>query len=426
MGPSARLRAVQDLLEPLCEGPDFLPADQALSTYFRNRRFIGSKDRRSIRDTFYIILHCWQALSFALDRAGIKVDGRSLLLVFLKLNKVLDEALFTEGKYGLEALSEAEEKLLENLEAGQDAPAWVSGNCPQWLYQKFEDRFGKNTGAELSALNERAPVDIRINPLKAKDILEDLKGLGFEPTKYSEFGFRAGQQTPLAQHPMFLKGMIEFQDEGSQIASQIVGAKPGEQILDLCAGAGGKTLAMGADMQNKGKIYAFDIVPKKISTLMTRLKKAGVKGCQAAVIPEKGQGREQALAPLMGKMDRVLLDVPCSGTGVWRRNPDARLRLTPEKLEGYCATQAALMEEGAGLVKSGGQLTYVTCSLLSEENEARIEAFLKNNSGWKLVDYREGFTGKIPETGASIPETLLLTPGQHGTDGFFVANLMKS
>lgn len=426
MGPSARLRAVQELLEPLTAGPDFLPADQALSNYFRNRRFIGSKDRRSIRDTFYIILHCWQALAFAIEKNATKVDGRSLVLVFLKLNKVLDEALFAEGKYGLEGLSEAEQKLLKSLAPSQDAPPWASGNCPEWLYEKFEDRFGKKTDAELSALNERAPVDIRINPLKAKDILADLKELGFEPTKYSEFGFRAAGQTPLAQHPMVQKGMIEFQDEGSQIASHLVGAKPGEEILDLCAGAGGKTLAIGAEMQNTGKIYAFDIIPKKISTLMTRLKKAGVKGCPAGVIPEAGAGRAQALAPLKEKMDRVLLDVPCSGTGIWRRSPDARLRLTPEKLKNYCFTQVALLAEGAQMVKSGGQLTYVTCSLLREENEAQIEAFLQANPDWKLLDYRAGLSGEIPDTGASIPETLLLTPGQHGTDGFFIANLLKS
>ncbi|MEE8294994.1 MAG: hypothetical protein V3R64_04720, partial [Sphingomonadales bacterium] len=246
MGPSARLRAVQDLLEPLSAGPDFLPADQALSNYFRNRRFIGSKDRRFIRDTFYIVLHCWQALAFAVAEAGAKIDGRSLVLVFLTLNKALDEELFAEGKYGLAPLTPEEEKLLKGLAAGLDAPGWVSGNCPEWLFEKFENRFGKKTDAELSALNERAPVDIRINPLKAKEILEALKELGFEPTKFSEFGFRAGEQTPLAQHPMFLKGMIEFQDEGSQLAAHLVGAKPGEQILDLCAGAGGKTLAIGA------------------------------------------------------------------------------------------------------------------------------------------------------------------------------------
>ncbi len=426
MGPSARLRAVQDLLEPLSAGPDFLPADQALSNYFRNRRFIGSKDRRFIRGTFYIVLHCWQALAFAVAEAGAKIDGRSLVLVFLTLNKALDEELFAEGKYGLAPLTPEEEKLLKGLAAGLDAPGWVSGNCPEWLFEKFENRFGKKTDAELSALNERAPVDIRINPLKAQDILEDLRELGFEPTKYSEFGFRAGQQTPLAQHPMVLKGMIEFQDEGSQLAAHLVGAKPGEQILDLCAGAGGKTLAIGAVMGNKGKIYAFDIVPKKISTLMTRLKKADVKGCQAAVIPESGAGRDQALAQLKGKMDRVLLDVPCSGTGVWRRKPDARLRLTPKKLEGYSTTQAALLEEGAAMVKPGGQVTYVTCSLLREENEAQIEVFLDKNPEWKLADYREGLSGNIPATGASIPETLLLTPAQHGTDGFYVANLIKS
>lgn len=436
MGPSARLRSVQELLEPLCQGPDFLPADQALSAYFRKRRYIGSKDRRFIKETFYEIVRYFQAFRWWLDLYQGDFNGRNIINLYVSESKFEKKEMHGTEKYGLEELTDNEiwlmlEYHLDWYSAEQrnkpfEPPAWVKFNCPEWLFDKFETRFGKNTGAELSALNERAPVDIRVNTLKTGDISAELKDLGFEPCEYSENGFRAKEQAPLNQHSLVQKGMIEFQDEGSQLAAQIVGAQPGEQIVDLCAGAGGKTLALGAAMGNKGKIYAFDIVPKKISTLMTRLKKAGVKGCQAALIPEKGPGRYEALVPLNGHMDRVLLDVPCSGTGVWRRNPDARLRLTPEKLEGYCKTQAVLLEEGAGLLKPGGQLTYVTCSLLAEENENQIEAFLKNNPGWKQVDYREGLPGKIPETGASISETLLLTPGQHGTDGFFIANLLKS
>ncbi len=427
MGPSARLSAVQELMTPLCKGPDFLPIDQSLSNYFRNRRFIGSKDRRFIRETLYIVLHCLQALRFALEAGQQKTDARMMLLVFLKINNALGDDLFTEGKYGLPPLTPDEVKFLNGFKASQEAPPWVAGNCPAWLYEKFEERFGKSAGKELAALNERAPVDIRINLIKTtKELLQDgLKDLGFSPVRFSPVGFRSEKQVPLDQSPLYLKGLIEFQDEGSQLAALILGAKPGDEIVDLCAGAGGKTLALAAAADNKAKIYAFDIVPQKISTLMTRIKRAGVKNCQAAHIPENGPGRDEEIVPMMGQMDKVLLDVPCSGTGVWRRSPDARLRLTKEKLVGYKKSQANLLEEGAALLKPGGKLTYVTCSLLKEENEDQIEAFLGNHPDWKLTDYKENLAGKIPESGSTMPGALLLTPNQHGTDGFFVAKLQK-
>ncbi len=427
MGPSARLKAAAELLHPLTENPEFLPIDQALSNYTRNRRFIGAKDRRAIRETVYMVLRCWQALAVPLTGAGARVTGRNLILGFLKITGALDQALFEEGKYGLEPLSETENAWLAALEPAQTLPEWAALNCPEWLFQAFRARFGDKTGPELEALNERAGFDIRLNSLKTqpRNLDKDLTDLGFGPGRFLLTARHSDEENNISHYKHYINGNIEIQDEGSQMASRLAGARPGRQVIDLCAGAGGKTLAMAADMQNQGQVFAFDIAKGKIKALDARLRRAGARNVQTRVIPETGPERAKILADFAGKMDLVVLDVPCSGTGIWRRSPDARLRLTPEKLETYQTQQRALLSEGACLVKPGGRLTYITCSLLEAENETQIEAFLTAHQGWKIRDFREDGGLKDIKSLARTGGALLLTPNSHGTDGFFVTVLEK-
>lgn len=403
---------------PLTEGPDFLPVHTAAANYFRTRRYIGSKDRRSIQGTLYDILHGWQDLAAKLGQSGASVTPRNLIIAHLAETKALDEALFDGGQYGLTPLTKDEQALAEKI-AVEEPPAWAAANCPEWLFEKLQSRFGDDTGRQLTALNERAPFAVRANTLR-KDPEEALKGLGFSKGRLAPGAWISADPVPIQNHAIFREGRVEVQDEGSQLAAHLAGAGQGMQVLDLCAGAGGKTLALAAAMENTGQIYAFDVDEKKVRHLKDRLTRAGARNIQPGVIQADGKARNGLLYPLKGKMDRVLLDVPCSGTGVWRRHPDSRLRLTPEKLEDYKAAQKALLGEGAALARPGGRVVYVTCSLLKEENEDQTEAFLKENPGWRLVSPEEG-----PESAGSLDGTLLLTPADHGTDGFFVAILEK-
>ena len=228
----------------------------------------------------------------------------------------------------------------------------------------------------------------------------------------------------------FKRGWIDVQDAGSQIAAALADARPGQQLCDLCAGAGGKTLALAAAMANRGQIHAFDIDGRRLRELAKRGQRAGVRNVQAAQLPRQGARRAQRLSPLAGRMDRVLLDVPCSASGTWRRHPDLKWRLSPDRLSTYAATQRDLLAEGAGLVRPDGRLIYVTCSLLADENEVQIETFLSDYPGWRVVDAADiaAEVGLPPLSGgrALMPGTVQLTPAEHGTDAFFVAVLERS
>jgi 16S rRNA (cytosine967-C5)-methyltransferase len=311
-----------------------------------------------------------------------------------------------------------------------DAPPHVRGDYPEWLDEQFAQTFGDERAEEGAALAFRAPLDLRVNTLKAtvekaQDVLAHLKP---EPARWAPNGLRIqftaeGKQPPVTSEPLFLKGGYEIQDEGSQIAALLSGAKAGEQVLDLCAGSGGKTLAMAARMENHGQIFAFDDDPRRLAPIHDRLKRSGARNVQV----RSPRGEADVLADLAGRMDLVLIDAPCTGTGVWRRSPDAKWRMRPGALEIRVREQAALLDQAVRFLKPGGRIAYVTCSVLDAENGAQVRGLLARHPGFSVKPPAEvvkslGERGAILRAAALAgPEGILLTPRRTETDGFFVS-----
>ena len=287
---------------------------------------------------------------------------------------------------------------------------------------------------EGAALARRAPVDLRANTLKADrdKVLKALRRLDAQPTPHAPSGIRIeqapgpGKSPHVEAEPGHGKGWYEVQDEGSQLVTLLSGAKPRQQVIDLCAGAGGKTLGLAALMENTGQLYAYDTDRMRLRPIFERLKRAGVRNVQ--VLPA---GDREALAKLDGRMDLVLIDAPCTGSGVWRRRPDAKWRLSPQMLEARLQEQRTVLDEGAALVKPGGRLAYITCSVLPPENRDQVDAFLARQPEFRLIPWPELWQQALPGV-TPVPsadgsaETLLMTPHRHGTDGFFVAVLQRS
>ena len=437
MRPGARVAAAIEILSEIESGA--APADRAFARYFRSRRYAGSKDRSAVSDLVYSVLRRRGELEWRLSQASTPViteaDGRARCLVLAELAAEgraapeIDE-LFDGKDHAPGALEGGERDLLIVLERrpGNAPPDWVYGNYPEWLDGALRSRFGADLLAEMGALNGRAPLDLRVNTLKAERgeviarlALDAIEG---EPCPYSPAGLRLTGAARVTSHPAFREGTLEVQDEGSQIVALLVGAEPGMHVVDLCAGAGGKALAMAATMENLGQIFACDVSHRTLERLAVRRKRAGVRNLQTHLLSD-GRGAA-ALADTHGLADRVLLDVPCSGSGAWRRNPDAKWRLTPEILNSHVVRQRRLLEEGASLVRAGGRLIYATCSILPAENEEQIDAFLAAHGEFVLRPVGEIWpavlSGECPAgEGPARGDTLLLTPQRTNTDGFFVA-----
>lgn len=429
MTPSARTQATLDLLTEI--ETVFRPADALVSTYFRGRRYIGSKDRAAVSAMLYDILRHRARLSRWLEKIKAGVDGkalsRALLLAYLVLvqNFTLQEvaALCDGQKYSPAPLNDRERAWLQKLE-GQDVeyaamPDTIRAECPDWAAPYLKGRFGHNFVAELKAMLSPAPLDLRVNSLKAtrEDILVELKKLGFEATActLAPLGIRVANRPSLNTLPMLKNGEVEIQDEGSQLVALMVDAKPGQRVVDFCAGAGGKTLAIAAQMQNKGRITACDVLENRLKRSAERFRRAGVHNIETRTLKDE---RDPWVKRHKGEYDRVLVDAPCSGTGTWRRNPDARWRLLGPGLEQLLPLQANILESASRLVKTGGRLIYATCSLLPEENEKQIRAFLEKHPDFCIVPYKAIWKDNAASTDGDF---LSLTPAQHGTDGFFAA-----
>jgi len=391
MTPAARVQAAIGLLDRIIEGAlsKGPPADRILAEWFRASRFAGSKDRRAIRELVY----------GAIRACGpIPQTGRAAMLALAESDPAL-LLLFDGSPYGPPPIEEGE--LVAEL-----------GVTPAWLTARLEA--SDIAGPEATALLDRAPLDIRVNALKA-DRATFSPPVEGEPLPTPQ-GLRLPFGTPVEQWPAYGDGLIEIQDCGSQLACEAVGALPGETIIDLCAGAGGKTLALAAAMRGQGTLIAADTDRGRLSRLAPRAERAGAIVHETVLL---NPGREaEILAPWHGKADAVLVDAPCSGTGTWRRNPEARWRLDEASLERLTALQRHVLGIAAGLVKPGGRLIYVTCSLLDEEGAGQAEAFLKANPDWHAV------TPVLP-LGRSRGEGIRLTPFHDGTDGFFIARAEK-
>jgi 16S rRNA (cytosine967-C5)-methyltransferase len=429
MTPGARIDAALRALEAIGSSPQ--NADAVLRDFFKSRRYAGAHDRRAVTDMVYGLLRQQGEL---LWRCGEDAPWRRLMIAYLALHEGRDlpgvEALFDGDRYGPESLSAAERSWLPTL-AGDapPPPTWAQGNFPAWLSDDLGEQFGDALLDEMTALNQPAAVDLRINALRAtrEEVAEALAAEGIEttPGRWSPDALRLARPRRLTRHPLFLQGAIEVQDEGSQLVGLLVDAQPGQQVVDLCAGAGGKTLELAAAMKNSGQIYAFDTHGKRLARMKPRLDRAGVRNVQTHRLPTA----VGVLDELAGKADRVLVDAPCSGTGTWRRHPSARWRLRPAHLAAHHDVQPLLLRQAADLVRPGGRLIYATCSVLMSEDQAPVRAFLADRPDFRAVPAEEAWAAVLPGVAmparAAVEPGLLLTPRRHDTDAFYVAVLER-
>lgn len=430
MTPAARLQTVIDLIDAILRSPR--PADGEVLAFFRGRRFVGAKDRRAISNQAWRIQRQRARLTWALGADD--PSGRLLVLADVVANehRSVDAAagMFSGAKYGASPLSANERRMAAKVQerAGSAAmPRHARLECPHWLLAKLDAAFGAAADTEIAALGAEAALDLRANTLKAtrEQVFKLLADQGHEPatTPLSPLGLRVSARLNLGSHEAFRDGWFEVQDEASQICASLVWPKPGDAVLDLCAGAGGKTLALAALMNNKGRIVACDVATGRLVRSKTRLRRAGVHNATLRIL--EGE-HDKWLKRQAGVFNRVLVDAPCSGIGSWRRNPDARWRLSAEDIERLKVIQAKVLSQAAPLVKKGGRLIYATCSLLPEENEQQVRAFLAADARFKPLPWStvwpEALGTPPPACGSDF---LTLTPARNGTDGFFVAILER-
>jgi 16S rRNA (cytosine967-C5)-methyltransferase len=431
MTPAARLSAAIELIQTIEDNR--VPAAQALKEWGTAHRFAGSGDRAAISGLV------WDVLRRRASSAWIMGEetARARLLGMFRLERKLDAdqiaALCDGSRFAPPPLTDAERSALSSNSL-EGAPAPVAGDYPEWLDPHLAEVFGDDRTLEAAAMASRAPLDLRVNTLKAKrdKVLAATAHLHTMPTKWSPNGLRielsADARNPgIHAEEAFIKGLIEVQDEGSQLAALLSAAKPGEQVIDLCAGAGGKTLALAAMMGGKGRLIATDHDKRQLAPIHERLSRAGVHNCEVRT----PRGESDALSDIRGTADLVMIDAPCTGTGTWRRNPDAKWRIRPGALEVRLKAQAEVLDRAAPLVKPGGRIAYVTCSVLPAENNAQVRAFLARHGEFAVVPPREttaALWDKADDFAAATlqsAEGLLMTPRRTGTDGFFVSVLKK-
>jgi len=439
MTPGARLSAALEVLDDIVARRR--PAADALKDWGLARRFAGSQDRAAVASLVYDALRRRASAAFVMGFAQMAdAPSRAVLLGALRLARGLgvpDIAKLCDGSRFAPAPLDEEER--SRLEAGAaalaDAPAPVAGDFPAWLEASLGGEFGENLVAELQPLAQRAPLDLRVNTLKAtrEEALAALAHLHPRATPHSPLGLRLphledGRGPSVQSEPAFLEGLVEIQDEGSQLVSLLAGAKAGGTVIDLCAGGGGKTLALAALMGARGRIVATDADLRRLAPMRARLARSGAANVE--IRTPRGRG-DEPLAGLEGKADLVLVDAPCTGVGAWRRNPDAKWRVRSGSLERRVAEQDAVLDRAVRFARPGGRIAYVTCSLLPEENAARISAFRERHAGWEIVPPGAMVAGRPAELAALAAHRsragtgLLLTPARTGTDGFFLALLER-
>jgi 16S rRNA (cytosine967-C5)-methyltransferase len=410
------LKHTELLLAELLNSP--FAADSVVSRYFRQHRQLGHGDRAFVAETVYTVLRRKRSLS---ARCLGEPSPRRLALAALACAQGLNRRELEP------AIGETEAKWLAQAKAVRldELPAAVRLDLPDWLYEALAGRYAADELERLAnGLNQPAPLDLRVNTLKTpRDAALDAlraDGIDARACPLSPLGIRLAGKPPLSRHPLFLGGSIEVQDEGSQLLGFLVQPKRGEMVADFCAGAGGKTLLLGAMMHSQGRLYAYDVAIKRLAKLKLRLKRSGLSNVHPAHIDSEHDAKIKRLA---GKLDRVLVDAPCSGLGTVRRNPDLKWRQTPESVAELAAKQAAILRAAAGLVKPGGRLVYATCSLLDDENDAIVDGFLTDHPEFAPLSAEEALRNQdiAVETGAR----LRLAPHRHGTDGFFAAILER-
>lgn len=431
MTPAARIAAAIEVLSDI--DARRRPATDALKDWGLSHRFAGSKDRAAIASLVYDALRRKASAAWIMGDA----TARAVILGMLKLQRGLDPdsiaRLFSGDRFAPEPLTEPERERLSRATL-EEAPAPEAGDFPEWIAPSLERIFGDDLIAEMQALTARAPLDLRVNTLKIasrEEAHDALPHLNAVETPHSPLGLRIapgedGRGPAIQAEPEFLKGWIEIQDEGSQLAALLSSVKPGEQVVDLCAGGGGKTLALAAMMENHGQLYATDNDARRLAPIHERLTRAGIRNVQVRT----PRGGADAVSDLDGRIDCVVVDAPCTGVGTWRRNPDAKWRLRPGSLEVRRKEQAAVLDRAAKLVKLGGRIVYITCSVLPDENDDALSGFLERSQDFRPAPQEEilksaGLEG-LKEFLRPTAYGWQMTPLRTGTDGFYVAVLVRS
>ena len=427
MTSAGRIAAAIELLQAIEAAPE-RPADAVANDWFRARRFIGASDRRVIAERVWSVIRAHRRLAWWLGDTPPSprlLVGAALLLEGGSMAGLA--RLYSGERFAPAELEPAERVALAPLEGHTldhpGMPAAVRAEVPDWIFPRLAARFGDAVAAELAAMAEPAPLDLRVNTLKATREAARAalagEGVSAEPTLLSPWGLRVEERRSVVTACAFRKGLVEIQDEGSQVVAALVGAAAGMRIADYCAGAGGKTLALAAAMANRGHLVACDVSAARLAGAARRLRRAGVHNAECRVL-EPGDKWAKRHA---GGFDRVLVDAPCTGSGTWRRNPAARLRLGTDDLQRLLTEQAAILDRASRLVRIGGRLVYATCSVLIDENEAQVSAFLARQPDFFALPLTRVWP--VPGAPPCRGENLLLTPRSHGTDGFFAAVLER-
>ncbi len=415
MHPKALLDSCAELVK-LCLTFEH-PADAVVSRYFREHRALGPRERATLAETAFAVLRK-KLLFEQLARSGSGPKERRLaILGFAAPRDFLKSALSEPEKVWLDACDRVQP---------QDLMAPHRHNMPQWLADALQAQLGDDFQALADNLQLPAPLDLRVNTQLAKrsEVQKALAqaGIASTPTPYSPWGLRLQDKPALQRTEVFTRGAIEVQDEGSQLLALLVDAHRGEMVVDFCAGAGGKTLAIGAAMRSTGRLYAFDVSAHRLEALKPRLARSGLSNVHPAAIAHE---RDERIKRLAGKIDRVLVDAPCSGLGTLRRNPDLKWRQSPQAVGELVAKQTAILDSAARLVKPGGRLVYATCSVLPQENEGVAQAFSQAHPDFVPLNVAEELTHLKVDAAADLCAGegmyLRLWPHRHGTDGFFAA-----
>lgn len=395
------------------------PADAVLTNYFRRNRVLGHRDRGFIAETAFAVLRHQRLLTHLLH--GKVTPRRMILAALVRLQGISQRQLG-------DAVTPREMEWLAALKA--ERPTGMSlaeqADLPDWLVERLLHQMDAEQLLELSrGLNQPAPLDLRINPLKTsrEEVLARLAqdGIAAEPGRHAPLAIRLRDKPALQRHPLYLEGAIEVQDEGSQLLGYLLAPRRGEMVVDFCAGAGGKTLLLGALMRSTGRLYAFDVADKRLAKLRMRVARAGLSNVFPVVISSENDARVKRLA---GKIDRVLVDAPCSGLGTLRRNPDLKWRQSPESVAELTRKQHDILKGAARLIKPGGRLVYATCSILPEENEAIVAGFLATHPEFRRLSAKEILAAQGIDIDSG--EDLRLLPHKHDTDGFYAAVLERS
>ncbi|GAA4106829.1 RsmB/NOP family class I SAM-dependent RNA methyltransferase [Aminobacter aganoensis] len=405
------------------------PAADALKDWGLSHRFAGAGDRAAIGNIVYDALRRKRSAGWMLgDETSRALGFGALLLEWDQSAAALNQTLDGD-KFAPEPLSPAELASIAERKL-DDAPDVVRADSPDWCAPLLERAFGADWVEEGAALAARPPLDIRVNTLKAdRDrVIGELEGTQASPMALAPHGVRippidgSGRHPNVQAEPAFQKGWFEIQDEGSQLAAELAGATPGMQVLDFCAGAGGKTLALSAAMENRGQIFAHDSEKSRLAPMFDRLRRSDNRNVQVVTKPSE-------LSGLAGHMDLVLIDAPCTGSGTWRRRPDAKWRLTQRQLDVRKAEQSAILDAASAYVKPGGLIVYITCSVFDEENADQVDAFVERSKGFSVVDHRALWASRFPGRDDAVRfggQGLSLTPARSGTDGFYFAAMRRN